>query len=160
MSDAVASRLLTVLLEPDRLALPLSATDKEGAIAELAALVTRGRGDVGQSERVVEAVRRREAVLSTGIGGGVALPHGKTGAVAELILAAGTAPGGIEFDALDGKPVHLLFMLVGPGTEAPRHVKALSRLGRILKREELRAELVACRDPGEFVERIRRAEAE
>jgi mannitol/fructose-specific phosphotransferase system IIA component (Ntr-type) len=108
---------------------------------------------------MLAAVREREQVLSTGIGGGVAIPHGKTPHVDQLMLAAGVAPTAIDFDALDGHPVRLFFLLVGPESASGAHVKALSRISRLLRRDRLRADLLASTTPEAFLDVIRRSEA-
>lgn len=151
---------LARLLSPERVTLPLEAGDKEGIIRELAGVLTRSVGAADRSEELAEAVLEREAVLSTGIGGGVALPHARTTVVSELLLAAGTTtPGGVDFEALDGRPVRLVFMLAGPVESAGDHVKALSRLSRLLARSELRRSLAECTDADEFLAVLREAEA-
>src|SRR5207253_5334180 len=107
----------------------------------------------------LRAVMGREAILSTGIGHGVAIPHGKSSAVAELRLAAGRTEVPVEYDALDGRPVRLLFLLVGPETAAGPHIKALSRISRILRQDSVRDALSEARDAGEFLRIVREAEA-
>lgn len=111
-----------------------------------------GRNDI------LRAVREREAVLSTGIGNGVAIPHGKSTVVPELRMAAGTAPQPIEFDALDGQPVHLLFMLVGPETAAGPHIKALSRISRLVRKDDIRQRLIAADSAEAFYNTLQEAE--
>lgn len=146
-------------LAAERLVLPLEARDKEGVIRELAAVTARSVGRPERADELAEDVLEREGVLSTGIGGGVALPHARTAVVSELALAAGTAPEGVGFGALDGRPVRLVFLLAGPVETAGDHVRALSRLSRLLGGDELRRRLVECRDPAEFLEILREAEA-
>lgn len=150
---------LTRYLVPERIKLPLEAREKGDVIRELAELVVGGEARPDRAGDVAEAVLEREAVLSTGIGGGVALPHGRSGAVSELYMAAGTVPDGVDFDALDGRPVRLVFLLVGPVESAGEHVKALSRLSRILGQADLRRRLVECGDAEEFLESLRQAES-
>lgn len=150
--------LLTDLLSPERVKIPLEATDKPGVIAELAALVARVSGIPEEAEAIRQAVLEREKVLSTGIGGGVAIPHGKTPRVGELVLVGGSTRGPIDFEALDDRPVRLVMMLVGPESAAGLHVKALSRISRLLRREELRERLVAAPGPQAFLELLEDAE--
>ena len=140
--------LLTDLISPDRVAVPLTARDKPGIIRELATLlVDRVGGDV---EDVVTAVREREAVLSTGIGHGVAIPHGRTPTVPDLAIVCGSTAEPIPFEAIDGEPVRIFFMLVGQERSAGQHVKALGRIARLVRGDELRALLFAARTPAEF----------
>jgi mannitol/fructose-specific phosphotransferase system IIA component (Ntr-type) len=108
---------------------------------------------------VLRAVHQREEVLSTGIGGGVAIPHGKADGVGDLAMAAGIAAEPLDFAALDGQPVRLFFLLVGPESAAGAHVKALSRISRLVRREDLRQRLVAARTPGEFMDVVAEADA-
>lgn len=150
--------LLTDLLSPERIKIPLVSGSKAELLRELVELALNGAGD-GDREEVLRAVREREEVLSTGIGNGVAIPHGKTPRVQELILAAGVAASGVEFEALDGQPVQLFFLLVGPDAAAGQHVKALSRISRLLRRDEFRERLIAASDPQQFYAVLSEAEA-
>ncbi|MGQ0712956.1 MAG: PTS sugar transporter subunit IIA [Gemmatimonadaceae bacterium] len=150
--------LLTELLTVDRVKVPLGSQTKGDVLRELVELAAL-RGNAGAVESMLSAVREREHVLSTGIGGGVAIPHGKTPHVEQLVLAAGVAPHAIDFDALDGQPVQLFFLLVGPETSSSAHVKALSRISRLLRRDRLRSDLLAAPNPEAFLDVIRRSEA-
>ena len=149
--------LLSELLSAERVKVPLGSRTKADVLRELVELVTVGRSGIAP-EAVLASVRERELVLSTGIGGGVAIPHGKTPCIDQLVLAAGVSATPIDFDALDGKPVQLFFLLVGPESAAGAHVKALSRISRLLRREPLRADLVAARTPEEFLQLVRLSE--
>lgn len=148
--------LLTDLLTPERIKIPLVASEKDALLRELVGLVGNGGGD---AERILQAVRDREEVLSTGIGNGVAIPHGKTAAVDRLVLAAGVARQGVDFEALDGKPVQLFFLLVGPESAAGDHVKALSRISRLLQRDTFRNRLASAAHPDEFYAIVSEAES-
>lgn len=150
--------LLSELLSAERVKVPLASRTKSDVLRELVELVAPSAGRRGERvdpESILESVREREAVLSTGIGDGVAIPHGKTPHVDQLVLAAGVAYDPVDFDALDGKPVHLFFLLVGPESAAGAHVKALSRISRLLRRESLRASLVAAQSAPDFLRLIR-----
>ena len=150
--------LLTDLLTPARIKIPLVATTKDALLQELVGVVAGGdRGPDGAE--LLRAVREREEVLSTGIGNGVAIPHGKTAAVDRLVLAAGVAPEGIDFEALDGKPVNLFFLLLGPESAAGEHVKALSRISRLLRKDSFRNRLATASSPDEFYAIVSEAEA-
>ncbi len=115
-------------------------------------------GSIGEAGDVLRAVRDREEVLSTGIGNGVAIPHGKSESVASLVLAAGVTARPVDFEALDGEPVSLLFLLVGPGAAAGDHVKALSRISRLLRRDAFRRRLCTAADAAAFYSVIAEAE--
>lgn len=151
--------LLTELLNADRVRVPLASTSRDAVLEELVAILA-GAGVVDDAATVLAAVRQREEVLSTGIGGGVAIPHGKSDGVADLAMAAGVAPGPVDFASLDGEPARLFFLLVGPESAAGLHVKALSRISRLVRREETRARLAAAATPGEFMDIVAEAEAE
>ena len=149
--------LLTELLTADRVRVPLGSRTKNDVLRELVELAASSR-DAGAVESMLAAVRDREQVLSTGIGGGVAIPHGKTPHIEQLVLAAGVAPRAIDFDALDGQPVQLFFLLVGPESASGAHVKVLSRISRLLRRDRLRSELIAAQTSDDFLDVIRRSE--
>jgi len=149
--------LLSELLTPDRVRIPLRSTTKDDLLGELVGVVAEA-AQVRDADDVLRAVREREEVLSTGIGNGVAIPHGKSAAVRDLILAAGVTEHGVDFEALDGQPVRLFFLLVGPEEAAGQHVKALSRISRLLRRDSFRTRLIGARSSEEFLSIIAEAE--
>lgn len=140
--------LLSELLTPEHVVVPMVATDKDGAIAELARRLAERSG--GDYDDVHRAVVRREQELSTGIGFGVAIPHGKSPTVPELSVVAGVAPEAVPYEALDDKPVRLFFMIVGPEASAGQHVKVLSRIARLVRHDDVRERLLHARTPEEF----------
>lgn len=147
---------LADLLHPDRVRVPLNASDKLGVLKELSTLLAE-RAGTGADE-VLSAVEEREAVLSTGIGLGVAVPHGKSPAVDRLEMVCGASAKGIDFDALDGESCRLFFMLVGPESAAGEHVKALSRIARVVRRDDVRNRLLAAATPEAFIQTLVDAE--
>jgi mannitol/fructose-specific phosphotransferase system IIA component (Ntr-type) len=151
--------LLSELLTPARVRVALEARTKDGVIEELVG-VLRDTGAVDDAEGVLRAVRQREEVLSTGVGSGVAIPHGKSDGVAGLAMAAGVAVPPIDFDALDGQPVSLFFLLVGPESAAGPHVKTLSRIARLVRRDDFRERLAAAASAEEFLAVLAEAESE
>jgi PTS system nitrogen regulatory IIA component len=140
--------LLTELLTPDRIRVPIVAADKAGALRELTQLLADRAGVPVQP--LLAAVLEREQVLSTGIGHGIAIPHAKSPLVKGLLLVSGSSPTGVPFDALDGEPVRLFFLLIGPDDAAGQHVKALSRIARLVRRESVREHLLAAATPEAF----------
>lgn len=150
--------LLTELLSIERIKIPLESQTKDDLLRELVGVAAAPAGDPARDE-VLRAVREREAVLSTGIGHGVAIPHGKSSAVGDLRMAAGRAAAPVDFDALDGQPVSLFFLLVGPESAAGPHIKALSRISRLVRKDEVRDRLVAARTAQEFMDALREAES-
>jgi PTS system nitrogen regulatory IIA component len=148
--------LLTDLLTPDRIRVPLAAGDKPGALRELVDLLAeRAKVDAAP---LLTAVLEREQVLSTGIGHGIAIPHAKVTTVGELFLACGSHPTGVDFDALDGAPVRLFFLLIGPESAAGKHVKALSRIARLVRRESVREALMQAKTAEDFHQLLVEAE--
>ena len=149
--------LLTELLTPDRIVVPLAATDKPGVIAELTRHLVDRSG--GSFDDVLAAVLEREAVLSTGIGFGVAIPHARSAGVRDLAVVGGRTGAGVAYDGIDGEPVRLFFMIVGPEESAGLHVKILSRIARLVRLDAVRRELTEARTPDEFHHVLLAAEA-
>jgi mannitol/fructose-specific phosphotransferase system IIA component (Ntr-type) len=149
--------LLSELLTPARVVVPLSARDKRGIIAELTRHLTENSG--ANYQDVLAAVEEREAVLSTGIGFGVAIPHARSSAVSELTLVCGVSPEPVPFDSIDGEPVQIFFLIVGPESTAGQHVKILSRIARLVRRENLRERLCRAQTADEFYEAVVDAES-
>ena len=149
--------LLTELLTPDRIVVPLAATDKHGVLAELTRHLVNRSG--GGFDEVLAAVLEREAVLSTGVGFGVAIPHARCAGVQGLTLVSGSAGAGVAYDGIDGEPVRLFFMIVGPEESAGLHVKLLSRIARLVRVEAVRRELIEARTADEFHHVLLNAEA-
>lgn len=156
--DRAIAVLLTDLLAPARVKVPLRSETKEGVMRELLEIALPGR-DQATLDAVMGALRAREDVLSTGIGDGVAIPHAKTAAVSELLMAAGVSARPVDYDALDGEPADLFFMLLGPETAASAHVKALGRISRVLRRPALRDALRDAPDATAFLRVIAESEA-
>jgi len=147
---------LSELLTPDRVRIPLRATTKGDVLREL---VDAAVGDNGDSAReVLSAVLQREREFPTGIGYGVAVPHGRTPALAGLVTVAGTTPEPVPYETVDGEPVRLFFLLAGPESTAGDHVKVLSRISRLVRREPVRQRLVAASSPEEFLRILSEAE--
>jgi mannitol/fructose-specific phosphotransferase system IIA component (Ntr-type) len=150
--------LLTELLTPDRVVVPVSARDKSGVIAELTRHLAEHTG--GNFSEVLGAVEEREAVLSTGIGFGVAIPHARSPAVSQLTLVCGVSPVPVPYDSIDGEPVRLFFLIVGPEASAGQHVKILSRIARLVRREDVRDRLCAAKTGDEFYDALLDAETD
>lgn len=136
---------------------PLQVGDRQAAIAALTRMLA---GVAGASpDEVLTAVMERESVQSTGIGFGVAIPHGRCGAVRELTMVAGVSEQPVPFDAIDGEPVRLFFLIVGPESSAGLHVKILSRIARLVRRDTVRQQLVEAKTPDELYHLLVDAEA-
>jgi len=126
----------------------VDATTKEGVIREMAqALVDAGRIAPGEMEGIVKAIMKREDLGSTGIGRGVAVPHTKHPSVSRLVGTVAVSPEGIEFDSLDGEPVHLFFLLVSPPDRPGDHLRALENISRQLRDDSFCQLLKSAKDP-------------
>ena len=117
-----------------------------------------GRPEVDSLARVQADVEARERVMSTGVGQGLGLPHARSSAVTGTVAALVIPAAGVDFDAIDGKPVRLVFLLVGPEGERGRHVKLLSRISRLMNREAFRQQLVAAPNADAALRLFREAE--
>ncbi|MGA1196162.1 MAG: PTS sugar transporter subunit IIA [Candidatus Latescibacterota bacterium] len=102
-------------------------------------------------DKVLDAVLLREEIMSTGIGHGIAIPHGKSEYVTELGGVLGIKKDGGDFDALDGKPTYIFFLLVSPLDVSGPHIKALARISRLLKGEDFRQKLIAAVDKDDAI---------
>ena len=123
----------------------LKSTTKDDVIRELVDLLA-GAQSIKEPEKLVKILLERESLGSTGIGQGVAIPHGKCSAVKSLVAAFGLSPKGIDFDSLDGEPVYIFFLLVAPEDSAGPHLKALARISRLLKDKYFRETLRSVKD--------------
>ena len=129
------------LLDEKFILTDFKSVEKESVINELIDLY-KGNDKVNDIEMVRTAILDREKIMSTGVGKGFAIPHGKTNAVNNVIAAFGKTTRDIDYDALDGNPVHLVFLLVGRDDMVSKHIKLLSRISRLMNKDEFRERLV------------------
>ena len=129
------------LLDEKFILIDFKSDDKEYVINELIDLY-KENDKVNDIEKVRTAILDREKIMSTGVGKGFAIPHGKTNAVNDVIAAFGKTTRDIDYDALDGNPVHLVFLLVGRDDMVSKHIKLLSRISRLMNKDEFRERLV------------------
>jgi len=141
---------LSDLLPMAQIRVGLRARTKREAIEELVSLLPLP-GNNGCRESVIRAVLERESVLSTGIGQGVAVPHGKCAAVPRLMAAMAVVPEGLSFDAIDGKPCRILFLLVSNPDNSGPHIRALAQVARVLNQEKAKKALACATCPEEIV---------
>ncbi len=146
------------LLAPEQILIPLASRVKSDILLELSEILAARAGVPDQVTEIHRAVERREAVLSTGIGNGIAIPHAKSPVLRAMTMAVGTTSDPIEFDSLDGGPVHLVWMLAGPERTIGLHVRTLARISELLRVEKVRAGLIAAASPEEFLTRVAAAE--
>jgi Phosphotransferase system mannitol/fructose-specific IIA domain (Ntr-type) len=136
---------ITSILRSDAILPELKAKDKQGVIQELAGLIAQVEPSI-DVEQLVKILLEREALGSTGIGSGVAIPHGKLSQLDHIVAAFGRSKPGVEFDSQDGEPAHLFFALVAPENTAGLHLKALAKLSRLLKESSFRDRLMKAPD--------------
>ncbi len=144
---------LTDILRPELVWPNLSAKTKPEVIGELAEKIASVESDLS-ADRVAEILMERERLGSTGIQDGIAIPHGKVPGIEKIIIAFGLSREGIDFDAHDGKPTHIFFVLLAPESAAGQHLKALARLSRLLKDAEFRDRLIKATDAGDIYKAI------
>lgn len=138
----------------------VTAATKEGVIREMAqALVAAGRIAAGDLEGIVKAIMKREDLGSTGIGRGVAVPHTKHPSVSRLVGTVAVSPEGIEFESLDGEPVHLFFLLVSPPDRPGDHLRALENISRQLRDDGFCKLLKATKGPLEIQNLLEEADS-
>ena len=138
------------LLKPEFIISDLKGETKEEIINELVDLF-KDDSRIEDIEKVRSAILDREKVMSTGVGKGFAIPHGKTNAVKEIIGAFGKIKDGIDYDALDGNPVQLVFLLVGKDNLISTHIKLLSRISRLMNKDDFRHRLMEANNADEIV---------
>jgi len=136
---------------------PLAAQDKPDVLRELVQIL-QDAGEIDDFPTVLKAVQEREDKMSTGLQDGIAVPHGKTESVTRLKLAIGIAPNGIDFDALDGNPSRLFFLLVAPPNQSGPHVEALAEIAKLAQSKAFCKALVSADSAGEVVELLTETE--
>jgi len=147
------------LVSKDVVKVPLEAYDKEEAIAELVELLIRSE-KVRDRDGVLKALYERETKGSTGIGGGVAIPHAKHPDLKGVALAVGVSPDGIEFDAVDGEPVHLIFLVVAETHNPGPNVELLADIGHLMQVPGLAEAMKSARTAEELVRTLQNVQVE
>ena len=131
----------------------LKATDKKGIIEELVKPISK-LAQVGSIE-LIQVLMERERLGSTGIGGGIGIPHGKMKNLTNLILGFGLSRKGVDFDAMDGRPTHIFFLLITPENSTGLHLKILARISKILKHDPFKERLLSASSRDEIYEIIK-----
>ena len=144
---------LSEILKPQNIKVPLEAKTKSDAIAELVNLLATN-GEVVDPKQVLDAVLDREATRTTGIGNGLAIPHGKCTGTDHLVMAIGRPSQPIDFQAIDGRPVNLIWLLTSPPDKTGPHIHALARISRLMTIEKFRAALAAAKTAQEMYDVI------
>jgi len=146
------------LLKPEFIISDLTGIKKEDVINELIDLF-KTDPRVTDLEKVRTAVLDREKIMSTGVGKGFAIPHGKTSAVTDILAAFGKTTRSIDYQSLDSQPVHLVFLLVGKDNLVSTHIKLLSRISRMMNKDEFRKSLVEATSNEQILELFKTEEA-
>lgn len=136
----------------------LPGNSKDEIISHMIDIVSTSK-KVLNREKVQEAIFEREKIMSTGVGNGFAIPHGKTDAVSDIVAAFGVTAEPIDYQSLDEQPVRLVFLLVGKDSMVGPHIKLLSRISRLMNKEEFRKKLLAAVSPKEVLAIFRAEEA-
>lgn len=151
--------VLSQILRPSCIKVPLQSKDKQSVITELVDLLN-DNGLLTSKDEALEAILVREQTRSTGIGSGIALPHGKCKAVRELVMALGIAREPIDFASIDGKPVTLVIMLVSPLDQTGPHIQALAKISRLMLDKQFRESLEKAATAEEAYELLSQKESE
>jgi PTS system nitrogen regulatory IIA component len=144
---------ITDFLVPTAINLDLKGVQKREVLLELLEPLQKA-GRIEDAKKMVEVLLEREELGSTGIGGRIAIPHGKSAQVRELAASLGVSKAGVAFDALDGEPVNLFIALVAPEGSAGLHLKALARISNLLKSKPFKKALIGAADSAEVLRLI------
>src|SRR4051794_31507964 len=148
---------LTEILKPQNIKVPLESKVKTDAIGELVTLLS-ANGELTDAKRVLDSVLDREATRTTGIGNGLAIPHGKCNGTDHLVMAIGKPATPIDFQAIDGKPVTIIWMLTSPPDKTGPHIHALARISRLMTMEKFRQSLNGAQSGEEMFQIIAKQE--
>ncbi len=150
---------LSQKLNPELVLIAVDAADRDELLHQFGTAF-KNAGLVSDADEVVKRLLEREAILSTGIGGGVAVPHAQIPGLGQLVMAASTHPDGIQYPTLDDQPVRLAFCLIGDSNTAADHLAGLARLARLARRNEILEELIQADSGAEFLSVLARIEGD
>src|SRR5690348_5983449 len=145
------------ILKPQNIKVPLDARQKTDAIGELVTLLAHN-GELKDANKLLDSVLDREATRTTGIGNGLAIPHGKCAGTDHLVMAIGKPAQPIDFQAIDGRPVTIIWLLNSPPDKTGPHIHALARISRLMTIEKFRAALAAATSGQEVFDIIKKQE--
>jgi PTS system nitrogen regulatory IIA component len=148
---------LSELLNTSLVTSELQARSRDEAIRELAGVLAKESGQL-QQEEIVRVVLEREALASTGIGEGIAIPHGSLSTINGLLGAMGRSTPGIDFQSVDSRPAHLIFLLVVPRSQPGVHLKTLANITKVLKNDGYREQLLQAPDAKAIMDALRAAD--
>ncbi len=149
---------LTDLLKEQHIIIPLKCKTRDECIKALIDAINK-EGLIDDAKKAFEAILEREKLMTTGVGNGIAIPHCKHSSCPNFAVALGVHPEGVDFDAIDKKKVHLIFLLIGPENNPSLHIKLLSRISRLMSNEDLREQLMECSSPTEAHELLKEEES-
>lgn len=132
---------ISQLLNKDSIIDSLTAKDKKGVIDELALAISKTTK--ASAKEIAIVLMEREQLGSTGIGGGIAIPHGKLNLVESIIVGFGLSRDGVEYDSLDNRPVHIFFLLLTSENSTGGHLKVLAQISKLLKMDQFKKGLLA-----------------
>jgi PTS system nitrogen regulatory IIA component len=144
---------VTDVLGKDSIIEDLKSKTQKDVLAELSAIFLQGRVKF-HHDALVNTLLEREKLGSTGIGDGIAIPHGKHSDFDEVIVSFGRSRAGVEFNAMDGKPAHLFFLLVAPESATGQHLKVLAKISKMLKDSKFRGNLIHAKSKEDLYELI------
>ena len=146
------------VLQKEAILADLTSRDKKGIIEELVSPVPLVAGV--NREDLVRVLMDRDRLGSTGIGGGIGIPHGKLRGLESLILSFGLSRKGVDFESMDGRPTHIFFLLITPENSTGLHLKLLARISKILKNDLFKAKLLKAADRDEIFDAIKEEDEE
>ncbi len=150
---------LSSFLREDLIQLELQSKTKNDVIQECIDLISKA-GEITNREEFKKTILEREQLETTGIGDGIAIPHGRTDAVKQLVIAFGKSKDGIDFQSLDGNPAYLYFMIASPQNASGVYLRVLAKISRLLKSYDFRTALRNAETPAQVIEIFQEAEKE
>lgn len=147
------------ILDESVVRVKLKGKSKDEAINEMIAIVNQSN-KITDIEKVRDAIFEREKIMSTGVGNGFAIPHGKCDAVLDIVAAFAITEAPIDYESLDEQPVSLIFLLIGKDSMVGPHIKLLSRISRLMNKEDFRKKLLSATTPKEVIEIFKTEEAQ
>jgi len=148
---------LLEILSPSSIKIALESETREEVFEEMLHILT-GTGKITDRDRVLEDLYRRERQMSTGIERGIAIPHCKTAGVTELVAALGVSKQGINYESLDGNPIHLVIMMIATLDNPGKHIAALGEIARLMKIHGFYEKIINATSSDEVVECIKKEE--
>lgn len=145
------------ILSTDVIAVNMDGADKEDSIKKIIDLAAKS-GKILDLDKVSQTIFEREKLVSTGVGKGFAIPHGKTDSISDVVAAFAITKVPIDFDSIDGEPVRFIFLLIGKENLLNTHIKLLSRISRLMNKDEFREKLLDAASPEEVLKIFREEE--